>query len=179
MKTANIFLITTLLFVTNSTYAQEFDFLLRANKDYSHVKINKVFSADSFELKDGEKIRLIGLAAPTVNIRKREDVERDKYGFPVKRPVDPESPVEEQSYNFAVQLLEKQHVRLEFDHNKKDDQFFTYAYAFLPDGTFVNTEILRYGFANLQTSPVNKKYNDQLREAYKEARREMRGLQSY
>ena len=176
-----LFLTAFIITCTHSAFAQSnLDFLMRANKDYSAVKIDKVFSADSFRLRDGEKIRLIGLKAPEIEVSKKEElIERDKYGFPIKRPVDPEMPIEEQSFNFAVQLLENQTVRLEFDHDKKDDDFFTYAYVFLEDGTFANAEILRNGFANLKSNPVNKKYINELREAYQEARRELRGFQSF
>ena len=34
---------------------------------------------------------------------------------------------------FTRELLEGQHVRLEFDNEKKDDDYFTLAYVFLKD----------------------------------------------
>ncbi len=42
---------------------------------------------------------------------------------------------------------------------------------------FLNAEILRQGFANLSIRPPNMKFAKELREAYREARAEKRGLQ--
>ena len=81
------------------------------------------------------------------------------------------------SYLFAQKLLEGKRVRLEFDTEKKNDNYETLAYVFLPkDSLFVNAEIIRQGYAELSMSPLNTKYADQLREAYKEAKGEHRGL---
>lgn len=173
----------TFIFLSTSLASADtsLDFLFKVNSEnYDDVLVEKVLSADSFEIRGGEKIHLIGLRAPKIDFKKTKDIERDKYGFPIKQPIDPESPIEEQAFNFTVQLLEQKRVRLEFDQHKKDDKLYTYAYAYLKeDGTFVNTEILRNGFAWLQISPVNNKHNDALRAAYKEARENLRGLQSF
>ncbi|MFT7538122.1 MAG: micrococcal nuclease [Lysobacterales bacterium] len=169
-----------LLSLSTSTYAQiNLDYLLGSSKDYSAVKVRKVFTADSFELLDGEKIRLIGLRSPAPPKQAHKEIERDRHGFPIKKPINTEKSVEEQSFQYLVQLIEQKKIRLEFDNRKKDDQFYTYAYAFLKDGTFINTEVLRLGYAHLKTTPTNKKYIKELRTAYQESRHEMRGLQSY
>ena len=62
--------------------------------------------------------------------------------------------------------------------SKKDEDFITLAYVFLVENdVFVNAEILRQGFADLQLRAPNLKYSDILRRAYREAREQLRGLQ--
>ena len=137
--------------------------------------IEKVLSADHLILSGGKKIRLIGLNAPDAPRRKTPAI--DEYGRLIKK-VDPIIPIEEQAFAFAEQLLAGKTVRIEYDTQLQDADLYTLAYIFLSDGTFVNAEILRYGFAGLRIMPPNTKYAAELREAYQEARREKRGLQN-
>lgn len=148
-----------------------------ASKNYANVRVEKVMTAGTFVLESGEKIRLIGLEAPDAP-RRKGNLPTDEHGFPIEEKGDPQTPIEEQAYDFAKNLLEGQYVRLEFDAQSKSDDLKTLAYVFLKDGTLVNVEILRQGFANLKLTPLNRKYAPRLREAYQEARREKRGLQS-
>ena len=139
-------------------------------------EVKKVVRADKLILDNNKAVTLIGLRAPEPPERDRT-VERDKYGFVVKKNVDPRIAIEIRALEFARELLEGRKVRLEFDYQKRDEDFNTIAYVFLPDGRMANIEILRTGFAHLKIRPPNLKYADQLREAYREARREQRGLQ--
>ena len=148
-----------------------------SSKNYSNVRVEHVVSAGILTLESGEKIRLIGLDALDAP-RRKGNLPTDEHGFPIEEKADPQTPMEEQAYDFVKNLLEGQYVRLEFDAQIKSDDFKTLAYVFLKDGTLVNAEILRQGFANLKLTPLNRKYAPQLREAYQEARREKRGLQS-
>ena len=146
-------------------------------KKYSNVKVEQVTSAGTFTLESGEKIRMIGLNPPDPP-RRKGNLPTDEHGFPIEQKENPQTPIEEQAYDFVKNLLEGQYVRLEFDAQPKTDDLRTLAYVFLKDGTLVNVEILRQGFSNLKLTPLNTKYSTQLREAYLEARREKRGLQS-
>ena len=144
---------------------------------YNDVLVREVISGDTIKLESGEKIKLIGLRAPTVPRSARQDIERDEYGFVVEKSVDPVTPIEMRSYLFTKNFLEGKRVRLEFDAEKKNDNLDTLAYIFIgKKNLFANAEILRQGYAELQTSSLNTKYAELLREAYKEARREHRGL---
>jgi len=159
------------------------DFFFKNSAQYQDVIVDEIRSADTIILrgKVGEKrevIKLIGIRAPEVPKSKKVDLDRDQYGFVKKQKVSPLTPVEEHAFEFVKELLEGQHVRLEFDSEKKSEDHVTLAYVFLlEDNTFVNTEILRQGFAHLQIRLPNIKYTKELREAYKEARFEKRGLQ--
>lgn len=153
------------------------DLFLGNPKHYQDVVVQKVLSGDTIVLETGETIRLIGVHAPPA-ARVREKITRDEHGFVVReRTPDIEVPAEQKAFEFVFELLDHQHVRLEFDVEKKDEEFTTLAYVFLTDsGIFVNEEILRQGYAQLRLGPPNMKYAEQLREAYQEARKEQRGI---
>ena len=160
-----------------------FDFFFKNSAQYKDVVVKEIISADRFRLKEnpgekGEIIKLIGLRALKPPKKKTEDIKRNDLGIVIKKPVTPLTSIEEKAFEFARELLEGQHVRLEFDADKLSEKHETLAYVFLlEDNIFVNTEILRHGFAHLSIRPPNTKYADELRAAYKEARREQRGLQ--
>jgi len=168
---------------SNVSSGTNLDFLFKDAAQYQDVIVDEIRSTDTILLREGvgekrEVLKLIGLRAPEAPKSKKADHDRDQYGFVNKKEVSPLTPIEEQAYDFVKELLEGQHVRIEFDSDKKAENYATYAYVFLlDDDTFVNTEILSQGFAHLQIRPPNTKYAKQLREAYKEARFEKRGLQ--
>ena len=180
------FLVVLLLIVLCSGLAfgeSNFDFFFKNAAQYKDVTVEKILSTDTFRLKGdigekGEVIKLIGLRAPKPPKKKTEDIKRNELGIVIKKPVTPLTPIEEKAFEFARELLEGQHVRLEFDSERKGENHETLAYVFLLENNIcVNTEILRHGFAHLSIRPPNMKYADKLREAYKEARNEQRGLQ--
>jgi len=161
-----------------------FDFFFKNDAaQYKDAIVEEILSTDTFRLKGavgekGEVIKLIGLRAPKPPKKKTEDIKRNEFGVVIKKPVTPLTPVEKKAFEFARELLEGRHVRLEFDAEKNGEKHETLAYVFLlEENIFVNTEILRHGFAHLRIRPPNMKYADELREAYKEARSEQRGLQ--
>ena len=176
---------TCLILFCPSTASSEtnLDFFFKDAAQYQDVIVDEIRSTDTILLRGGigekrEVFKLIGLRAPEASKSKKADLERDQYGFIKKEEVSPLTPIEEQAYDYVKELLEGQHIRIEFDSDKKAENYATYAYVFLlDDNTFVNTEILRQGFAHLQIRPPNTKYAKELREAYKEARAEKRGLQ--
>ncbi len=148
---------------------------------YQKIRVARVLKADTIILENEQKFRIIGLKAPDAPRLKRE-VAEDRYSSMVVKDDDtkisPITSIEEQAFDFAKSLLEGKYVRLEFDVQTKSEDRVNLAYVFLIEGnTFVNAEIIRQGFANLQIRPPNTKYSDQLREAYREAREEKRGLQ--
>jgi endonuclease YncB( thermonuclease family) len=154
------------------------DFLFNNTQEYKDVVVRDVQSVGRIVLASGEKVRLIGLKAPEV-LRKKEAKEFDEFGFPVKEHKEPFDPIEEQAFEFVQELLEGKRVRLEFDVEKKDEDAITLAYVFLLDNNlFVNAEIIRQGYAHLRIQPPNTKYAEELRGAYREAKREQRGLQN-
>lgn len=143
---------------------------------YDDVVVRDVLRVDTLRLESGETVKLIGVRAFGNPARKKK-VERDEHGFVVKENVDLEVPPAEQAREYARELLEGKHVRLEFDAEQKDDEYKTLAYVFLVnDNTFVNARILERGFADLQIQAPNLKYARQLRDAYREGRAYSHGM---
>lgn len=159
-----------------------FEFFFKTDQEYKDVVVQQVLSADRILIEKGvgekgEVIKLIGLRAPKPPKSKTKNIKRNKLNIVIKEPVTPFTPIEEKAFEFTQELIEDRHIRLEFDDEKISDANETLAYVFLlEDDTFVNKEILRQGYANLSIRPPNTKYEDTLREAYKEASREKRGL---
>lgn len=145
------------------------------NSVYEEIVVEEVLSVDIIRLENEEKIKLIGIKAPKTP--PKEKIERDEKGIVVRRKDISLKTLEESAFDFVDELLKGKKVRLEFDVHKNSPQG-TPAYVFLvEDNSFVNAEVLRQGFAYLQISPPNTKYEQELRDAYQEARREKRGLQ--
>lgn len=187
-----------LLLMTGSGRAEEGtnDVLFKHQTQSQEAIIEKVISAELIVLENGQRIRLIGIRAPELPRKPPLELEEssdsndnmfapnafDKTAikmFQEEEPlVDPVVPVEQKSLDTAKALMEGKKVRLEFDKQKNGDDLITFAYVFLrDDNLFVNAELVRLGMAYLQIRPPNTKYADRLREAYQEARRELRGLQ--
>lgn len=144
--------------------------------EYRDVVVQDVVRADTIRLENGETVRLIGVRAFGNPARKKK-ISRDEYGFVVKEKADLEVPLEEEAQEFVRELLEGEHVRLEFDAMPKDAEYKTLAYVFLIEGnTFVNARILERGFAGLQLQAPNLKYAQQLRDAYREGRLYSHGI---
>lgn len=149
---------------------------LKGQDQYQKVEVEKVLAGDKVRLKTGEVIRLLGIQAPQPD-KKSRPVERDQYGFVVEEESSAETSIEDEAVAFVRDLLEGKSVRLEFDVNRRSMDGENVAYLFLPDDDlFVNAEILRMGYADLHIEPPNTKYADRLRAAYREARKEQRGL---
>ena len=81
-----------------------------------------------------------------------------------------------QSFAFTKKLVEGKRVRLEFDLERYDRYKRLLAYIYLKDGTFVNAEIVRQGYASLLTIPPNVRYADLFLKEYRRARDNKRGL---
>jgi hypothetical protein len=66
-------------------------------------------------------------------------------------------------------------VRLEYDQQKTDRYERTLAYAYLPDGTFVNAEVIKQGYGHAYTE-FPFRFMEQFRAYEREARTAARGL---
>lgn len=116
-------------------------------------RVSKVIDGDTVVLDTEETVRLIGINTP----------ERGQ-------------PFYEEARDFVASLVLHESVRLENDVEAFDQYGRRLAYLFLADGTFVNLEIVRQGFAQVYTVPPNVAYEAELRAAEQEAREYRRGL---
>jgi micrococcal nuclease len=131
-----------------------------------------VVDGDTIQLETGESVRLIGIDTPEMHESDKlyRDSERTRQDIKVIKKLG------ERAYQFTKKLVEGKRVSLEFDVEKYDRYNRLLAYVYLKDGTFVNAEIVKQGYASLMTIPPNVKYADLFSKLYREARENKRGL---
>jgi micrococcal nuclease len=78
--------------------------------------------------------------------------------------------------NTLTNLLKGKRVKLEFDVDSLDQYGRTLAYVYLENGTFVNSELIKNGYAMVMTVPPNVKFADKFVKLQQEARENNRGL---
>lgn len=122
--------------------------------------VKRVIDGDTFVLENGEKVRLTGVDAP-----ESRNTGRKKIGYYGK-----------ESKAFLKQYLTGKKVRLEYDVTRTDRYNRTLAYVYMEDGTFLNAEIVRLGYATVYTYPPNVKYAELFVEMAMDARENERGL---
>jgi len=110
------------------------------------------------EVESESRVRLIGVDTPETST----DRGPEPYG--------------EEARDFTRRSLEGQDVTLELDVERKDDYGRLLAYVYLTDGTMFNETLLREGYAQVATFPLNTRYVDRFEEAQEEAREARRGL---
>ncbi len=149
--------------------------LFNFSKKQDEALVVKVVASNLIVLEDGRRVKLIGIESAGPPPRKY--VKYDDKGHVIEEPVEPTISLQEQALTYAQELLENKKVRLEYDVDAGDTRGYLYAYVYLPDGRMANAELLRMGFVKLRTIPPNVKYEDKLRIAYQEAKKEKRGLE--
>lgn len=140
--------------------------------NYSDILVTRVIDGDTIQLESGERVRLIGIDTPEMH-------ESDKLHRDSQRTGQDVSAIKamgKKSYEFTRALLEGKRVSLELDVEKYDRYDRLLAYVYLKDGTFVNAEIVKQGYASLMTFPPNVKYADLFLKLSQEARQNNRGL---
>jgi len=142
------------------------------NYNYSAVLVTRAVDGDTLVLESGERVRLIGMDTPEMH--QSEKLLRDSQR--TKQDVATIQKLGRRAYGFTKGLVEGKRVSLEFDVEKYDRYKRLLAYVYLKDGTFVNAEIVKQGYANLMTIPPNVKYADLFVKLYREARENNRGL---
>ena len=108
------------------------------------IKVEKVIDGDTILLKNGERVRYIGIDTPET--------------------VHPTKPVEyygKEATQANRRLVENKVVRLEFDVQTRDKYGRLLAYVWVVhhgvDSIFVNAELVRQGYAKVSTYPPDRK----------------------
>ncbi|OGI69136.1 hypothetical protein A2824_01940 [Candidatus Nomurabacteria bacterium RIFCSPHIGHO2_01_FULL_42_16] len=123
--------------------------------------VKRVKDGDTIELENGETVRYIGIDTP--------------------ESVHPQKPVQcfgVEASQRNKELVEGKLVRLERDITDRDKYGRLLRYIYAEDGTFINFELVKQGYASVYTYPPDVKYNDLFLEAQKEARENNSGLWS-
>lgn len=105
-----------------------------------------------------EKVRLIGVDTP------------EKDG-----PYTKAEPFNREASAFTKKMTEGKKVRLEYDWQKRDKYGRLLAYVYLEDGTFLNTELVKQGYATVFRK-FRFKYRDDFIRYEREASENKRGL---
>lgn len=140
--------------------------------DYNDILVKRAVDGDTLVLESGERVRLIGIDTPEMHESSKlyRDSQRSKQDVKTIKEMG------RRAYEFTKNLVEGKRVRLEFDVEKYDKYDRLLVYVYLKDGTFVNAEIIKQGYASLMTFPPNVKYADLFRQLYREAYENKRGL---
>lgn len=129
-----------------------------------YVLVTKVVDGDTFYFDNGnakgEKARLIGVDAP-----ESRAVFKKKVGYYGK-----------EAKLYLRNLLIGQQVKLEYDIDREDQYGRALVYVYLENGTFVNAELVKQGYAMVMTVPPNVKHAALFLQLQQEARKKNRGL---
>lgn len=141
--------------------------------DYTNVYVKRVVDGDTIQLETGERVRLIGIDTPEMHESNKLYRDSQRSGQDIQTIQE----LGRRAYEFTKKLVEGKRVSLEFDVEKYDKYNRLLAYIYLKqDGTFVNAEIIKQGYASLMSISPNVKYADLFLKLYQEARKNKRGL---
>jgi micrococcal nuclease len=140
--------------------------------NYSDILVTRAVDGDTLVLETRERVRLIGMDTPEMH----ESAKLFRDASRTKQDIKTIQALGRRAYEFTKNLVEGKRVKLEFDLEKHDKYGRLLAYVYLKDGTFVNAEIVKEGYASLMTYPPNVKYVDLFLNLYREAREDRRGL---
>ncbi len=118
----------------------------------------KVADGDTIILRNGEKVRLIGVDTPET-----------------KHPRKPVEYYGKEASAFTEKIVEGKPVRLEYDWQQRDKYGRLLDYVYLMDGTFLNAEIIKQSYGHAYTR-FPFKYLDEFRQYEKDAREAKKGL---
>lgn len=127
---------------------------------YKHY-VAKVYDGDTITLKNGERVRLLGINTPEIESHYR----RGEAGG-------------QQAKKWLQDKLSAGVVFLEFDNQRRDKYKRLLAHIFLPNGEHLNKEIIEAGLAVASIIPPNLSYLDELHKAESEAERQGLGIWS-
>lgn len=82
-----------------------------------------------------------------------------------------------QGHRFISDMIMGKAVTLDYDRMQPDKKGLVYAYVYLADGTFVNEEVIRQGYARVDTS-FPFAYSSEFINCQMEAQEDKRGLWS-
>jgi micrococcal nuclease len=156
-------------------YSEDGKFTIPFGRSYNYadILVRRAVDGDTLVLESGERVRLIGIDTPELH-------ESDKLYRDAQRThqdIQTIKALGKRAYDFTRSLVEGKRVSLEFDVERHDKYDRLLAYVYLKeDGTFVNAEIVKQGYASLMTYPPNVKYADLFLKLYREARENRRGL---
>ena len=133
--------------ISTTTMAQnhilrDHDTSLQISSSEELHKVVRIVDGDTFYAKSNQgitlKYRLIGINTP----------EFSHFGRP-------EQPFAQEATDYLIDLLKDHYVILKYDVQHQDKYGRELVYAYLPDGTFINSKLMTAGWAQIMTIPPN------------------------
>lgn len=157
------YLLLLIILTAESCVSGKFETDLKSSAS-QYFQVTKIVDGDTFWVDNGTekglKIRFIGIDAPEA--RRMFNGEVGYYGKEAKV--------------YLTSLLTGKKVKLVSDVDSLDRYGRTLAYVYLEDGTFVNAELIKNGYAVLMTVPPNIQFAEYFAKLQREARDNGRGL---
>jgi len=114
---------------------------------YKH-SVKHVYDGDTITLKNGDRVRLLGINTPEIESRHREGEEGGQ-----------------RAKQWLQDKLQQGSIFLEYDQQKKDKYGRLLAHLFLENGEHLNKELVQAGLATLSIIPPNIRYSAELEQA--------------
>lgn len=124
-------------------------------------RISKVYDGDTIVLKNGKRVRLLGINTPEVESRYRTS---EPGGIAAK--------------SWLQEKLQNKKVHLQYDQEKYDRYKRLLAHLFLPGGKHLNEALLENGLAVLNIMPPNLRHSAKLVSAQQRAEKQKLGIWS-
>ncbi len=145
----------------------------------THLKVAKVVDGDGLIVtnlfnKQEEEIRLLGIDAP--ELRMCGKLDQDERETHIAGQLLMKMGRMAQKFMIEVVPPETNVTIAQEKENLTDAYGRTLAYVYLQDGTFVNADLVRNGYAMVMTVPPNVKFADEFVKLQQEARENNRGL---
>lgn len=138
-------------------------FLLTILSFAEEARVKNVIDGDTIELTDGRMIRYIGVDTPETRKRKGNTWVYDP------------QPFAEDAKELNKRLVFNKAINLEYDIERYDRYNRTLGYVFV-DGTFVNLELVKAGYAKTLPIPPDLKYADLFEKSETQARKAHIGI---
>lgn len=124
-------------------------------------QVTKVLDGDTIVLKNGERVRLLGINAPEIESRHRDG---EAGGMVAKE--------------WLQKKLQGRNVYLEYDQEKQDHYERLLAHLYLPNGEHLNLMLVEKGLAVVNLLPPNLRHADAMIRAQQRAERQKLGIWS-
>lgn len=132
-----------------------------ADAEALRVKVRWVDDGDTIVVAEGERVRYLGINTPEI-------AHQDK----------PAEPFGDEAKAYNKMLVQGRWINLELAEQKRDHYGRLLASVFLVDGTFVNGELVRRGYAHLLRKQPKLPYWKRLLDLQRQALKQKKGMWS-
>jgi micrococcal nuclease len=143
-------------------------------QDYDYFTVKRVVDGNTLLLKDGQRVRLIGVDTPESYVSQKAYRDAERSG----RDIETIKKSGKRALDFVKSLVKPgDKIVVRYDQQRIDKYGRILGYVYLEDGTFLNAEIIKQGYGRVDTG-FPFKYLDDFRRYEREAREKKRGLWS-